>query len=356
MIIVIPSIRNVNLDYLHPLLNKGNRIIVVDDTDEERIEVNAKEVTVIHYSDKKRILGKLEACIPKKNGVCRDMGLLAAYHLAKDDETIVCLDDDCEVFADYQASAVNSLGERYLPLVKTSHRFYNPLDLYEYNYVIFPRGYPYEERGRKKDYDYSKKVKKNVVFNLGLWQGVFDVNAVDKLYLEKFSFDDVKLKHKQVIVQRGPLVSLCSMNMIMKRELIPAIYQIPMNEPIIPNWQIDRYGDIWGGYICKKLIDIKGDALSVGEPFIYHHKDSNLHKNIMQEHYSHIVNLQFCDLLDKACKKVKKADYLTMYDQLTKSLDSLRGEYPFALEAYLIPTIQKMKLWVKALKLKDFKI
>lgn len=356
MIVVIPSIRNINLEYLKPLLNQGNKIIVVDDTDEERISVNAKEVIVLHYSDKKRILGNLESCIPRKNGVCRDLGLLMAYHLAKDDETIVCLDDDCQVFDDYQNKAENSLGIKELPLVTTAHRFYNPLDLYEHNIEIFPRGFPYEERGKPKDYSYHRITKKNIVFNLGLWRGVFDINAVDKLYLKKFSFDKVSLKYPQVAVCAGPLLSLCSMNMIMKKEVIPAIYQLPMNEPAVLNWQIDRYGDIWGGYICKRLIDIKGDALSVGEPLIYHHKDSSLEKNIRQEHYAHIVNLQFCDLVDKACEGIKKDSYLSMYDQFVYNLDSLKKGYPESLKNYLLPMVEKMKAWVAALKLKNIKL
>lgn len=356
MIIVIPSIREINLDYLKPLLNKGNKIIVVDDTDEERIKVNAPEVIVIHYSDKKRILGNFESCIPKKNGVCRDLGLLMAYHIADEDETIVCLDDDCQVFDDYQSKAENSLGIKKLPLVTTSHRFYNPLDLYKQDIEIFPRGFPYEERGKIKDYSYQNKAKKNIVFNLGLWKGVFDINAVDKLYLKKFSFDQISLKYPQVAVCVGPLLSLCSMNMIMKKEVIPAIYQVPMNEPVVPNWQIDRYGDIWGGYICKKLIDIKGDSLSVGEPLIYHHKDASLEKNIRQEHYGHIVNLQFCNLIDKACETIKKNSYLLMYEQFVNNLEALKKEYPESLKKYLLPTVKKMKTWVAALKLKNIKI
>lgn len=351
MIVVIPSIRNINLEYIEPLLNKGNKIIVVDDTDEERIQVTAKEVMVFHYSDRKRILGPLEKCVPIKNGVCRDLGLLIAYHIASDDDTIVCLDDDCQVFDEYQSVAESSLGLKNLLEIQTKHRFYNPLDLYDMDSIIFPRGFPYEERVATYDYKYRKSINKNVVFNLGLWHGVFDVNAIDKLYLDKFSFDDVDLKYDQVVVQPGPILSLCSMNMIMKREVIPAIYQLPMNEPIVPNWKIDRYGDIWGGYICKMLIDIKGDALSVGKPLIYHHKDSNLHKNIMQEHYSHIVNLQFCDLIELACRNIKPGSYLDMYGQLVNNLKSLESSYPAALANYILPTVKKIDMWVKALSL-----
>jgi hypothetical protein len=353
VITIIPSIRNINPEYIRPLLDKG-LTIVVDDTDDERIVANSKEIIVLHYSDKRRLLGDLEICIPKKNGACRDLGLLAAYHIGGENETVVCLDDDCEVFGNYSVEAEQSLGRRTLPQVKTSHRFYNPLDLYILDEEIFPRGFPYEERGRVKDYNYQTEMDTNVVFNLGLWQGVFDINAIDKLYLKQFSFGDVSLKHKQVVVQKGPLVSLCSMNMIMNRKVIPAIYQLPMNVPINPNWRIDRYGDIWGGYICKKLIDIKGDALSIGEPLIYHHKDSDLHRNIVQEHYCHITNLQFCDLIDAVCENVKPDDYLTMYEQFVENLKKLEKHYPPALKDYLIPTCDKMARWTQALRLRNF--
>ena len=355
MIVVIPSIRNINLDILEPLLASTCKFIVVDDTDDERIQPNIPNMRVLHYSDRHRILGDLESCIPQKNGACRDLGLLAAYFLGQEDETIVCLDDDCEVFAGYVSEAENSLGMKDLLSVSTAHRFYNPLDLYDLDIEIFPRGFPYEERARPRDYSYANHTRGRVVFQLGLWKGVFDVNAIDKLYLDRFSFDDVSLRHTQVAVPTGVLVSLCSMNMILTRDLIPAIYQLPMNEAIIPHWQIDRYGDIWGGYICKHLIDIRGDILSVGEPLILHHKDSDLHKNIRQEHFAHLVNLQFCDLIDEACDGIKSNNYLAMYSSLVSNLEELTPRYPQALKDYLVPTVQKMRLWVQALGAKlDF--
>ncbi len=355
MILVIPSIRNINMEYIKGLYPKLRKIIIVDDTDEERIDVKDEKVITLHYSDRPKMLGDLEWCIPKKNGVVRDFGLFYAYHIGKSHETVVCLDDDCEVYDDYYKKAENSLGKKTVKYVTTKYRFYNPLDIYDYDKEIFPRGFPYEERGRLKDYNYKKSIKGNVVFNLGLWRGIFDINAIDKMYLEQFAFDDINLRYSQVAVQNGALVSLCSMNMIMQREVIPAIYQVPMNEPIIPNWRIDRYGDIWGGYICKKLIDIKGDLLTVGEPLIFHHKEGNVNRNMLQEHYSHIVNLQFCDIIDKACENIKPTDYLDMYEQLVTNLQKLESVYPVALKDYLKPTCARMGLWTKALRLKSVK-
>lgn len=178
MIVIIPSIRELNDDFLGPLLNTEHRIIVVDDSGEERI----RSLQILTYADRRRMLGPLENCIPQKNGACRDFGLLVAYWEAEEDEVIVCLDDDCQVFSSYAAEAIASLGyKESLPLAKTQHRFYNLLDLYQTPQQVFPRGFPYEERGRKVDYDYSDTISGNVVFNLALWQGVFDVNAIDKL-------------------------------------------------------------------------------------------------------------------------------------------------------------------------------
>lgn len=354
MIVVIPSIRTINTEYIKCLLDSDAEIIVVDDTDEERIKPVSDNMKVLHYSDRKRMLGSLESCIPRKNGACRDFGLWYAYVYGEKDETVICLDDDCEILSDYRTVAENSLGIKNLPLAQTKNRFYNPLDLYNLDMEIYPRGFPYEERGKKPDYNYNSSVEGNVVFNLGLWRGVFDVNAIDKLYLSQYSFDTKKLRFGQVVVQKGALVSLCSMNMILKREVIPAIYQLPMNEPIIPEWVINRYGDIWGGYICKKLADIKGDLVSVGEPMINHYKEDTqpeILKNIKQEHYSHIVNIAFCDILDLACADIKPSDYLGMYRELVDNLKKLSVNFPVSIKPYLDPTVVKMEQWVKALNM-----
>ena len=57
-----------------------------------------------------------------------------------------------------------------------------------------------------------------------------------------------------------------------------------MNVPALPGWVVDRYGDIWGGFILKILMDRRGDALAVGGPMIRHLKDGDDQRNIWQEH------------------------------------------------------------------------
>lgn len=87
------------------------------------------------------------------------------------------------------------------------------------------------------------------------------------------------------------------MNMQFRRELIPVVYQLPMHVEVMPNWVVDRYGDIWGGFILKTLMDLNGENMAVGEPMINHLKEGNYTRNIWQEHVCHLINDEFLQLL-----------------------------------------------------------
>ncbi|HKK41205.1 MAG TPA: hypothetical protein VJ963_02265, partial [Bacteroidales bacterium] len=87
----------------------------------------------------------------------------------------------------------------------------------------------------------------------------------------------------------------------------------------------------------------------VGQPLIYHHKDSDLHRNIRQEHYAHLVNLKFCELIEQACMSIKPAGYFDMYSEFVENIHSLESHYPGELKGYLLHLRDRLKLWVKAL-------
>ena len=114
--------------------------------------------------------------------------------------------------------------------------------------------------------------------------------AIDKIRGPEYIHPEAELKHPSVIVESSMLISVCSMNMQFRRELIPVVYQFPMHVEVMPGWVIDRYGDIWGGFVLKTLMDLKGDAMAVGEPMIRHLKEGDYLRNIWQEHICHLVN------------------------------------------------------------------
>lgn len=137
-------------------------------------------------------------------------------------------------------------------------------------------------------------------FNLGMWRHVFDVNAIDKAAGLPYVHPRAELAETSVALPPGVFVSVCSMNMQMSPAVVPAAYQFPMHVPILDGHVIDRFGDIWGGFVLKRLMDVNGDLMTVGEPLIDHLKEGAWARNAWQEHLAHLVNDEFVAMLVSA--------------------------------------------------------
>jgi hypothetical protein len=351
MIVVIPSAREINLNYLSPLIDGGARFIIVDDS-EGSIRINHPGFRVFNWADRKRIAGKYSEALPVKNGACRDLGFLIAWKESDENEIIIALDDDCEVYeANFMTEVVGHLEKRSRKVPLISGKHFNILDIYaDIDKNLYPRGFPYSAR---LDYQYCttySELEAESSFNLGMWRGVFDVNAIDKLYGSSCSHDHAVLEHDSVLIPEGVLVSACSMNMQFRRELIPAVYQLPMHIEIMPGWNIDRYGDIWGGFILKTLMDIRRDAFTAGAPVIHHKKEGNYLRNIWQEHLCHLVNDEFICVLNDAKSQICRSDYSDMMSQLSEIMKSSSSKNSPILSKYLKHLTHSMDAWCQLLK------
>jgi hypothetical protein len=350
VIVVIPTNRSVQLDYLTPLIDSGARFIVVDDS-EGTVKVDHPSFEVFHWGDRRRMLGDLDIAMPKRNGACRDFGFYLAWRFSDDDEIVIALDDDCKVeredFAD-AVTAVLSRAPRHVASADGPHL--NILELYlDVPDRLYPRGFPYSHRSIYEGCLLDGRDSRDVKFSLGLWKGIFDVNGIDKIEGPPFDHPDAALRHESVIVERGRLISVCSMNMHFRREVLPATYQLPMHVEVMPGWVVDRYGDIWGGFILKTLMDLKGDAMAVGEPMIRHLKDGNWLRNVWQEHVCHLVNDEFLDVLGRAAQDVRPGPYLEMMEELNDAMrERSDGSSPL-LRPYLEHLHVCMEAWVRAL-------
>ena len=143
------------------------------------------------------------------------------------------------------------------------------------------------------------------------------------------------------------------MNMQFRREVLPAVYQLLMHINVMPGWVIDRYGDIWGGFILKMLMDIKGDLMATGAPMIRHLKEGSHQRNIWQEHTCHLVNDEFLAIIDKARDEIKPAGYVTMITQMAEILDRERENCSAILRRYLDVQAPAMKAWARLLVVMD---
>lgn len=353
MIVVIPSNRAIHLHQFAPLIDSGCRFIVVDDT-EGSITVPHPAFQVLSWQDRARLLGRHDIAIPRRNGACRDLGFLLAWKEADPDEIIIALDDDCHVPANNFAPSVElALSTAPRPTAHGDPRHLNILDLY--NGVpdhLFPRGFPYTSRGGYQRCNFEPAgdpLQRPALFSLGLWQNIFDVNAIDKIHGPAFTHPDAELRHWSTLIAPGPYVSVCSMNMQFRRQVIPAVYQLPMHVPEMPHWVNDRYGDIWGGFILKLLMDINGDPMVAGSPMIRHLKEGNHQRNIWQEHICHLVNDEFIALLDQARPLLQPADYLALMAHLAEFLASRTAASSPLLRPYLEQLVPAMTSWVALL-------
>ena len=95
-----------------------------------------------------------------------------------------------------------------------------------------------------------------------------------------------------------------------------------MHIEVMPGWVIDRYGDIWGGFILKTLMDLKGELMAAGGLVIRHLKEGCYERNIWQEHTCHLVNDEFLSIVEKARAEIKPADYLTMTAHMAEILNA----------------------------------
>lgn len=351
MIVVIPSARQISLDYLQPLIDSGARFIVVDDS-EGTITVDHPQFEVYHWGDRRRILGELDTGFPKKNGACRDFGFYMAWKESDDDEIIVALDDDCNVYdPNFAANVEKSLSPDARPVASCRGKHLNVLDLYDgTSRQLYPRGFPYSARMQYDGITIGSATERVPEFCLGLWRGVFDINAIDKITGPEYDHKKAALSHESVAIASGKLVSVCSMNMQFRRRLVPAAYQLPMHVEVMPGWVVDRYGDIWGGFILKALMDIRGDVMVVGEPMIHHLKEGNYLRNIWQEHTCHLVNDEFIALLEMAAAEIPPAGYLEMMEALNEGFKRGRETCSAILGAYLDVLTISIDAWLKALK------
>ncbi|ELZ37447.1 hypothetical protein [Halorubrum tebenquichense] len=139
---------------------------------------------------------------------------------------------------------------------------------------LYPRGYPYAAMDETVETDSVGVEAGEVVASQGLWTNVPDLDAVRILMdgdLEgqaqtRTSADDFE---RDFVAARGNYLTVCSMNLAFRREVIPAFYQLPMDDN---EWDVGRFDDIWSGLFLKRACDVLGKRIYNGDPLCKHNK------------------------------------------------------------------------------------
>jgi len=265
--IVIPTIRSP--EFFSNFLDKwseeftGCHVIVIEDRETkvmtDILTEKSKDKYTFEIYDWKDIDEDLKEdkwIIPRKTDCVRNYGYLMAYR--NHPLMIVTLDDDLEPDTNGHISQFYSNLFDY----KSPSR----LDYFSTMTGIRPRG------NIKGDFE--------IKVSHGCWTNVPDLDAHTQLTLED-SDGAPKDSYYQGVIPKGCYFSMCGMNLAWKPEMTKCMYFPLMGK--YNGYEIDRSGDIFAGYLVKKVCDANNWGITTGKPFCHHTRASNPWSNLIKE-------------------------------------------------------------------------
>ncbi|MFB6178688.1 MAG: alpha-1 4-glucan-protein synthase [Halorientalis sp.] len=211
--------------------------------------------------------------IPEASHAQTSFGLL--YMWANDFEYGVFVDDDTLPHPDFDFFGThldNLAYEGNVESVRSDERWVNVLYQHTDDHGLYPRGYPYSAMDETVTTGTTEV--DDVVASQGLWTNVPDLDAVRILMdgdlrgqaQTRLSADDYD---GNFVAEPGQYLTVCSMNLAFRREVIPAFYQLPMDDN---RWDVGRFDDIWSGLFLKRACDVLDKQLVTGYPLCEHEK------------------------------------------------------------------------------------
>jgi hypothetical protein len=218
-------------------------------------------------------VGAYDHLIPEASHAQTSFGLL--YLWANGFDYGIFVDDDTlpHEEADFFGRHLHNLGfEGEIKRVRSDERWVNVLHRGVDDHGLYPRGYPYGAMGETVETDTA--TVDDVVASQGLWTNVPDLDAVRILgdgdlqgqartRLEPSDYGE------PFVAARGQYLTVCSMNLAFRREVVPAFYQLPMDDN---PWDVGRFDDIWSGLFLKRACDVLGRQILNGPPLCEHNK------------------------------------------------------------------------------------
>ncbi|MBM9469144.1 hypothetical protein [Nakamurella leprariae] len=297
-------------------------IIVSDDSNGQLAPPPRENVWYFDSAAQQAYTGEHFAAMPHRSAASRNVGHYIAYREGFD--VIVALDYDCGTRPGWLAEHLRALGTATgAPALQPGleRGWVNSIDQVfgglpadgpnagqGAGSPVYARGYPYELRTPELSRTTATTVSGEVKLNMGVWDGILDLNGIDKLFGGEPGDPGLAAGPNQVALGNLPL---CGMNTAFAAELTPAYFFLP--DVWVDGWQLSRHDDIWGGYIVKRLMDLRGDLLSFGGPVVQHTKQTRLERVVVLEQWMHLMSMPFYDLVEEALTDVESGEYLDMY-------------------------------------------
>jgi Reversibly glycosylated polypeptide len=272
-VVVVPTARERSLAgflsaWQHEL--RDATVLVVEDRPERSFSAAGANIRHFAWREIDEQLGEAAWIVPRGSGCVRSFGCWAAHQMRPD--MIVALDDDTRpdpAHPDFLATHWARLQSA------TDPAWVSTLD------DASPRGIPY----------YATSREPFVVLNHGLWNGVPDFDAATQLVASRV---EISAAWSDRTIPRGSYFPMCSMNIAWRPQFTPAMYFLLMGR----DYPFDRFGDIWGGVLAKRVADHLGFGVNSGSPGILHERASNVFDNLAKESRGLAANETFWRAVD----------------------------------------------------------
>jgi hypothetical protein len=217
-------------------------------------------------------VGAYDHLVPEASHAQTSFGLLYLwaherfdYGVFVDDDTLPHPDED--FFGTHMA---NLAHDGPVESVRSDESWVNVL--YQSDTELYPRGYPYAAMDETVETD-TVDVD-SVVASQGLWTNVPDLDAVrilmdGDLRGQAETRTEASDFERDFVAAPGQYLTVCSMNLAFRREVVPAFYQFPMDDN---EWAVGRFDDIWSGLVLKRAADVLGKQVYNGGPLCEHNK------------------------------------------------------------------------------------
>ena len=338
-VIVIPTAKNPTVRFLKHLPRRLPIIVVNGSA--SKLDLDPSRFDIYGPARQRKVLGRFyESFLPfHGSSACRNFGHYLA--LKKGYDVIIALDYDCVVPPDFVARHLAALTTPIAPILTSANGWLNPIS----GTGWYSRGFPYDRRYLAKVRSVTQPV--NLVFNMGLWEHVIDINGIDKVLRQPPN----RLKLTQPLQVAGSNLPISGMNNAFFAQIVPAYLLFP--NFFINGWELSRHDDIWGGYILKQLIDKHGNHVSFGQPVIYHERQSSLPQVLAHEHYLHLLSPYFYHLVDQAVSLTPKGTYPAMMTAFTNHFSAVlneTAELPPHYRAVFYKVLESLQWWTHLLQ------
>jgi hypothetical protein len=233
----------------------------------------------------------------------RNIGFLYAYQHGAD---IVASIDDDNIPYDNWGEDIRVGKEINVDIYNYDIGVLDPLQFTNQKH-LWHRGYPIDYIKRAKQTYYTPNQKRKILFQVDLWDGDPDVDAICRVM---YNPTNLNMKILSPFTSDN-YIPFNSQNTFIAREALPYYMVLP---------HVGRVDDIWGGYIAQYLLNTR--PLFMPSTVYQKRNDQSIQKNIEDEVYGYVNTSKFLEDITNYGKYLPSktltalAEYRLAYDKI----------------------------------------